>query len=70
MDLLHEKAALSQALERVYALKLHLRWFFGQENSSLPRCYNEKRIVSSFVWQADRFFEEESRLPSEKLERI
>jgi len=35
-----------------------------------PRAYNEKHIVSSFVWQADRFFEKESGLPGEKLERL
>ena len=35
-----------------------MRWFLGQEKSSHPRAYNEKHIVSSFVWQAGHFFEE------------
>jgi hypothetical protein len=37
MDLLHEKAELIQALEKVSALELHLRLFFRQEKSPPPK---------------------------------
>ena len=70
LDLLHEKAELIQVLEKVSALELHLRWFFDQEKSPPPRAYNENHFVSLFVRSADDFFEKESGLAGEKLERL
>ena len=70
LDLLHEKAELIQALEKVSALELHLRRFFRQKSHLLPRVYNENCLVSSLVWPADDFFEKESGLAGEKLEHL
>ena len=67
MALLCKKFELIKVLEKICNIELQLRWFLSQENASHLRAYNDKHIVSAFVWQVGYFLEEASGLSGEKL---